>query len=167
MADSTSGDGLIRWLLGGLVVGAIVLGLLVGAYEIGYHRGHRAARTAAAPATTTLPPTTTSTTGGAGAAARGKQLYTADGCSSCHSLNGTNGVGPTLQGLAGSTVTLSDGRTVTADDAYLTKSITDPDAEIVKGSQKGVMPAAISSFGLAHKPHDVAALVAFIKTQRR
>jgi cytochrome c oxidase subunit 2 len=170
VAASPSGDGLVRWLIGGLVVGAIVLGLLVGAYEIGYHRGHQAAGTTTslpttAPATTTTAPATTAGPAGA-AAARGQQLYTADACSSCHSLTGTNGVGPTFKGLAGSTVTLSDGSTVTANDAYLAKSITDPDAEIVKGFQKGVMPAAIASFGLAQKPQDVAALVAFIKAQR-
>ena len=44
--------------------------------------------------------------------------------------------------------------------------IADPDAEIVKGYQKGTMSAAISSFGLGDKPQDVAALVAFIETQR-
>lgn len=169
MAASGSGDGLGRWLIGGLVGGAIMLGLLVGAYEIGYHRGHQAARTVAAPATTASPPATTApgttTAAPAGTAARGKDLFTADGCGSCHSLDGTNGVGPTLQNLAGSTVTLSDGSTVTADGAYLAKSITDPDAEIVKGFQKGVMSAAISSFDLVSKPQDVAALVAYIKAQ--
>ena len=171
MAASSSGDGLVSWLIGGLGVGGVVLGLLVGAYEIGYHRGHEAAGTSVA-ATTTAPATTATsaqtTTAGAGGAtaARGQQLYTADACSSCHSLTGANGVGPTFKGLAGSTVTLSDGSTIRADDAYLAKSITDPDAEIVKGFQKGVMLAAISSFDLNGKPQDVAALVAFIRAQR-
>lgn len=75
-------------------------------------------------------------------------------------------MGPTVKGLAGNRVQLSDGSTVTADDAYLAKAITDPDAEIVNGYQKGIMAGAISSFGLANKPQDVAALVAFIKAQR-
>jgi hypothetical protein len=74
--------------------------------------------------------------------------------------------GPDGQGVAGSRVQLSDGSTVTADDAYLAKASTDADAEIVKGYQKAVMAGAISSFGLANKPQDVAALVAFIKAQR-
>lgn len=168
MAASSSGDGLGRWLVGGLVVGAVMLGLLVGAYEIGYNRGQHAGGSAAPPATTALPPPASGTgTGGGrgGTAAQGQSLFTADGCSSCHSLDGTNGVGPTLKGLAGSTVTLSDGSTTTANDAYLARSITDPDAQIVQGFQKGVMAAAISSFGLTGKPQDVAALVAFIKAQ--
>jgi hypothetical protein len=76
--------------------------------------------------------------------------------------------GPDGQGVAGSRVQLSGGSTVTADDAYLAKASTDPDAdaEIAKGYQKAVMAGAISSFGLANKPQDVAALVAFIKAQR-
>jgi cytochrome c2 len=163
MADSTSGDGLVRWLVGGLVVGAIVLGLLVGAYEIGRHRGGNE-KVGTAPSTT-LPGTTTTTAPGGTATVRGKQLFAADGCASCHSLDGAAGVGPTVKGLAGNRVQLTDGSTVTADDAYLAKAITDPDAEIVKGYQKGVMAGAISSFGLANKAQDVAALVAFIKAQ--
>ena len=162
MAESAPTDGLLRWLVGGLVVGAIVLGLLVGAYEIGRHRGSEKAGTAPR---TTVPATTTTTTGGT-ATVRGKQLFTADGCMSCHSLDGAAGVGPTVKGLAGSRVQLADGSTVTADDAYLAKAITDPDAEIVKGYQKGIMAGAVSGFGLANKTQDVAALVAFIKAQR-
>jgi cytochrome c oxidase subunit II len=71
-----------------------------------------------------------------------------------------------VAGLAGGKVVLDDGSTVTADDTYLAKAITDPDAQIVKGYTKGVMSGAISSFGLSGKPQDVDALVAFIKAQR-
>ena len=158
MAAAGSGDGLIAWLVGGLLLGGVVLGLLVGTHELGWLRGHSAPRAIA-------PAATTSTTG-ASAVALGQQLFTADGCAGCHSLSGSKGVGPALNGLAGSTVTLSDGSTITADDAYLARSITEPDAQIVQGSQKGIMPAAIASFDLTGKPQDVAALVAFIKTQR-
>lgn len=147
-----------------------MLGLLVGAYEIGYHRKH-AQPSASAPApsppakTTTTPAKTTTTPASGTAAVRGKQLFTADGCGSCHSLDGSQSVGPTLQSLAGSRVQLADGRTLTADDAYLAKAITDPDADIVKGYQKGLMTGAVASFGLDAKPSEVAALVAFIKAQ--
>ena len=101
-----------------------------------------------------------------GAVATGKELFAADACSGCHSLDGSAGAGPTMAGLAGGKVVLDDGSTVTADDAYLAKAITDPDAQIAKGYTKGVMSGAISSFGLNGKPQDVAALVAFIKAQR-
>jgi cytochrome c2 len=177
MAQGQGGDGLGRWLLGGLVVGAIVLGLLIAAYKIGYDRGKTHATQSTTPTATTpsKPQPTPSTTQAAPTpaptvptaqlVARGKQLYTSDGCSACHSLSGSAGAGPTFKGLAGSTVTLSDGSTVTADDAYLSRSITQPDAQIVKGYQPGIMSAAIASHGLPGKPANVQSLVAFIKTQ--
>ncbi len=170
-------DGLWRWLVGGLAAGGIVLGLLIGAYAIGYHRGRQHARAAApAPPATTAATTTATTTVPAPATGpvpvtpalvtRGKTLYQADGCSACHSLTGGAGVGPSFKGLAGSTVTLSSGQTVTADDAYLERSIVDADVQIVKGYRAGVMPAAIASYRLDSKPADVRALVAFIKSHK-
>jgi hypothetical protein len=54
----------------------------------------------------------------------------------------------------GSTVTLTTAQTVTADDAYLDRSITSPDAQIVKGYHSGLMAPAISPFHLAAKPGD-------------
>jgi hypothetical protein len=63
-------------------------------------------------------------------------------------------------------VMLTDGETVTADDAYLEQSISSPDAKIVKGYQPGVMSAAVSSRDFARKPNDIRALVAFIKAQK-
>ena len=176
MAQGQSGDGLGRWLLGGLVVGAVVLGLMIAAYKVGYDRGKTHGARSATPTTPSKPqpaPTTTqaattpaSTVPAAQLAVRGKQLYTSDGCAACHSLSGSAGAGPTFKGLAGSTVTLTDGSTVTADDAYLSRSITDPDAQIVKGYNAGIMSAAVAGYGLPGKPADVQSLVAFIKTQR-
>jgi len=180
-------DGLWRWLLGGLTGGAIILGLLIAAYAIGYHRGHHhsnaaaptastapAATTTTAAATATATATaTTTTTSAAGPVAvtpalvaRGKALYSADSCSGCHSLSGAAGAGPSFKGLAGGTSTLDNGQAVTAGDAYLERSIADPDAQIVKGYHAGLMAPAIASFDLAHKPNDIRALVAFIKAQK-
>jgi mono/diheme cytochrome c family protein len=95
---------------------------------------------------------------------RGKQLYAADGCEDCHSLNGKPGSGPTWKGLYGGAVELSSGRTVTADVAYLTKHIVDPNAMTVRGFPGSVMAEAIQSDGLAGNPADVRALVALIKS---
>ena len=169
-------DGLWRWLLGGLAGGGIVLGLLIAAYAVGYHRGHRhaAPATATQPATTTTAAPTTSTTGGTigpvavtpALVARGKSLYTADGCSACHSLTGAPGAGPSFKGLAGGTSTLTTGQSVTADDAYLERSITDPDAQVVKGYHQGIMGPAIAGHDLSAHPADLRALVAFIKSQK-
>jgi cytochrome c2 len=108
--------------------------------------------------TTTAPPPPPS----AGNAAKGKALYSSLGCSTCHSLTGANGIGPTFKGLYGSRVKLTNGTTVTANPAYLTQSIEDPDALIVQGFRPGIMSGVI-------KPHqvslaDAADLVAFLKT---
>jgi cytochrome c oxidase subunit 2 len=74
---------------------------------------------------------------------RGFQLFQEKGCNACHSIDGTFIVGPTLKGLYGKTViVLTDGRerTVVADEAYIRKSILDPNADIVKGFAP-IMPA--------------------------
>ena len=181
-------DGLWRWLVGGLVGGAVVLALLVAAYAIGHNRGQDEARStsptttaptttgpaATTPTTATTPPPTTTTPAPETApieatpalVAMGKSLFTEDGCAACHSLSGSAGAGPSLNGAAGRTVELDDGTSLTADDAYLERSITDPDAQIVKGFNTGIMSAAIAGHDLAAHPADVRALVAFIKSQK-
>jgi cytochrome c oxidase subunit 2 len=79
---------------------------------------------------------------------RGPQLLQEKGCLVCHTLNGATRIGPTLKGLFGKTViVLKDGKEqkVQADDAYLKRSLIEPNAEIVKGfppimpSQKGLI----------------------------
>jgi cytochrome c2 len=120
--------------------------------------------------TTTAPPppppptTTTGPTPSGGNAAKGKSLYASLGCKSCHSIDGSKGIGPTFKGLFGSKVKLTNGQTVTADMAYLIQSIEDPDKQIVQGFAPGIMSATI-------KPHSVAMadaqdLAAYIKTLR-
>jgi cytochrome c2 len=184
-ASSThsSADGLWRWLLGGLAGGAIVLGLLVAAYAIGYRSGQDHPRQATSGSPAAPAPTTTKATTATAATttqsrpsgrvqvtpaliARGKSLFAADGCSACHSLSGTAGAGPSLNGIAGDKVTLDSGQTITADDAYLQQSIANPDAQVVKGYTAGAMSAAIASYNLSTKPDDIRALVAFMKSQK-
>ena len=101
---------------------------------------------------------------GTGLGPGGQGLYAALGCQSCHSLDGSKSSGPTFKGLAGSKVQLTNGQTVTADDAYLLESIVDPDKEIVKGYQPGVMSSVIKK---GQVPEDQAKqLVDFIKKQK-
>lgn len=100
------------------------------------------------------------------AATEGQRVYAQDGCSSCHSIDGGSGTGPTFKGLAGSTVELKGGRRAKADDAYLRRAIVDPDAEAVDGYPSGLMSASVRGLGLADKPGDVRALVAYIGSLR-
>ena len=67
------------------------------------------------------------------AGARGFELAATSRCTSCHTVDGGAGVGPTWKGLAGSERTLSDGSTVVADTDYLTRAIVDPRSEQVEG----------------------------------
>ena len=90
----------------------------------------------------------------------GERLYTQQGCQGCHSLDGSDMVGPTWEGLYGKTDhQMADGSTVTADENYLRESILQSGAKIVQGYQN-VMP---SYANLSEK--EVSGLVEFIKQQ--
>jgi cytochrome c oxidase subunit II len=61
------------------------------------------------------------------------RLLDAKECMSCHSIDGSEGIGPTLKGIYGRKTKLADGTTITADDVYLRDSIVHPEAKIVEG----------------------------------
>jgi len=101
--------------------------------------------------------------GGTAQGGPGEQVYRQYACASCHSLDGSEGTGPTFKGLAGSTVTLKGGKTAKATPDYLERAIVDPDAEVVEGYAAGLMTASIDGFALEDKPEDVRRLVEFIQ----
>jgi cytochrome c oxidase subunit 2 len=68
----------------------------------------------------------------AGSAAAGEKLFQEKGCVMCHVAAG-KGIGPSLVGLYGRQVQLTNGQTVTADDDYVHESILDSSAKIVSG----------------------------------
>ncbi len=70
----------------------------------------------------------------------GKQLYTKKGCNACHSIDGTDMVGPTWKGLYGANREFTDGTSAISDEEYLKESILYPQRKIVKGYQP-VMPS--------------------------
>jgi cytochrome c oxidase subunit 2 len=91
----------------------------------------------------------------------GEQLYTQQGCQSCHSLDGSRKVGPTFQNLYGKTNhQMADGSSVTVDENYLRQSILQPEEMIVEGYQN-LMPGAYSSLS----ERELSGLIEFIKTQ--
>lgn len=90
---------------------------------------------------------------------QGQLLTVSNGCVGCHSTDGAALTGPTWFGLYGSNVTLSDGTTVVADDVYLTQSIHDPNAAIVKGYPS---PSLMPAFTLTDD--EIANIIAYIKT---
>src|SRR4051794_6383316 len=68
----------------------------------------------------------------------GQRLFDDLACSNCHKSDGS-GRCPTLVGLYGKKVQLSDGRTITADEQYIRESILQPSAKVVAGFQP-IMP---------------------------
>lgn len=96
------------------------------------------------------------TPGLSGTAAKGETVARDRGCMSCHGSNGQGGVGPKWRGLAGSEVELKDSTTVVADDEYLRKAITDPEAQEVKGYSVTMPKASLTST-------EVDQIVAYIK----
>jgi cytochrome c oxidase subunit 2 len=86
---------------------------------------------------------------------RGQQLARTRGCSACHGADGQGGLGPAWTGLLGSTVELTDGSTVVADEAYVTESITEPTAKVVDGFALAMPTTDLSDA-------EVADLVAYI-----
>jgi cytochrome c oxidase subunit 2 len=91
----------------------------------------------------------------------GKQLYTQRGCQGCHSLDGSEMVGPSFEGLYGMTDhEMDDGSTVTVDENYLRESILKPEARIVAGYQN-MMPGSYSNLS----ERELAGLIEFIKEQ--
>jgi len=77
------------------------------------------------------------------------------GCTSCHGATSIRGLGPTWNGLAGSTVKLDNGSTVVADNSYLAESIRSPSAKKVAGYSIAMPAVQLSD-------EDVAALIAYI-----
>jgi cytochrome c oxidase subunit 2 len=92
---------------------------------------------------------------------RGAALAKSQGCAACHSVDGSVTVGPTWLNLYGHDVPLADGTTVKADEAYLRESISNPNAKIVKGFARDVMPP---TFGKTLTEDQLNDLIAYIKS---
>ena len=74
---------------------------------------------------------------------RGLTVINEQGCTGCHSLDGSDGIGPSLYQLSGQQRKIVvDGQTkeISVDDDYLRRSIREPEAEMVEGYDP-MMPA--------------------------
>ncbi len=101
---------------------------------------------------------------------RGEFWYTEFGCNSCHSLDGTELAGPTWLNLYGREEELTDGTTITVDDAYLHESILNPTAKTVATYNPELMPKDFedqfnnNNYGWGDADQITNDLIAFIKT---
>jgi cytochrome c oxidase subunit 2 len=72
----------------------------------------------------------------------GLNVMRKNGCNVCHSSDGSKLVGPSYQGLFGNARVVETGgvdREVVADSTYIRTAIFDPDADVVKGFNRGLM----------------------------
>ena len=75
-------------------------------------------------------------------ALEGKQLVQRYGCNACHSADGSRIIGPSYKGIFGEesvVITSGQERTIVIDEEYIRKSIYEPNADIVKGYNQGLM----------------------------
>ena len=87
---------------------------------------------------------------------KGRKVAETNGCFACHSLDGSQVVGPTWHGLWGRTVTLADDTALVADEAYIVESIEEPNVKMVKGFSPVMVPYSF-------EPEDMEALLRFLQ----
>lgn len=92
--------------------------------------------------------------------ALGARLVEDNGCTACHSAGTEKLVGPAWGGLYGNDTTLDDGTKATVDDAYLTRAIMDPNAQVAAGFGAGIMPPYADIL----ETDEVASIVAYIRS---
>ncbi len=81
------------------------------------------------------------------------------GCQQCHSIDGTDGEGPTLKGIWGEERELADGSTVTVDENHIRTSLLEPQ-ERVRAGYDPTMP----TFRGRVEDREITALIEFIKS---
>jgi len=99
----------------------------------------------------------------AGPGAEGEAIMKNQGCFACHSTDGSRIIGPSYLNLFGEQQTVvRDGKdvTITVDEAYVHKSIFDPNSEIVKGYQRNLM----QSYEGVLTGDDVAKIIEYLKS---
>jgi cytochrome c oxidase subunit II len=87
-------------------------------------------------------PTTATVSGTSTNVMPGLDVIKKNGCTACHSFDGTRIVGPTFKGIYGTKIAVlvnDKEQQVTVDDNYILESIYEPNAKIVKGFQQGLM----------------------------
>jgi cytochrome c oxidase subunit 2 len=91
---------------------------------------------------------------------RGKELYVSKQCVTCHSLDGSQRVGPSWLKIFGKEGKLADGSTYKVDENYIRESILQPQAKVVQGYPAMGMP----SYQGQLSDDDITGLIEFMKT---
>lgn len=91
----------------------------------------------------------------------GQRVAAEKGCLACHSLDGSRHIGPTWKGMYGRLERMQDGATFVVDEAYITRSMMDPMAEIVAG-----YPPVMPTYRGQLTPAETAAILELVKSLR-
>jgi cytochrome c oxidase subunit 2 len=92
----------------------------------------------------------------------GMAILKANACITCHSIDGTKVIGPSFKGLYGAkrmVLTDQGEKEVEANADYIKRAIIDPNGEIVKGYNKGLM----QSYKDVLKAEDIDKIVDYFK----
>ena len=88
----------------------------------------------------------------------GYKLLDANLCTTCHSLDGQPGIGPTFKGLYGRTEKLRDGSSATVNDAFIREKILQPEAKVIAGKFEQEMPKTDLN------DHEIEEIVEYLQT---
>jgi cytochrome c oxidase subunit 2 len=88
----------------------------------------------------------------------GYKLLDSNLCTTCHSIDGQPGIGPTFKGLYGRNEKLTDGSTVAVNDAFIREKILQPEAKIVAGRFEQEMPKTDLT------PEEIEEIIEYIQT---
>jgi cytochrome c oxidase subunit 2 len=93
-------------------------------------------------------------------AVAGQKIFEQLRCGSCHLGGGSQQRGPSLHNVFGSTVKLTDGSTVVADETYIRESVVRPQARVVAGFQPNMPSYAVN---LENNEEGMLDLIAYLK----
>lgn len=94
---------------------------------------------------------------------KGLEIIKLNACTSCHSVDGSKLVGPSFKGLFGAkrtVLTNSNEHEVIANESYIKTSILNPNNDVVKGFNKGLM----KSYKGVLKDEEITEITEFLKT---
>jgi cytochrome c oxidase subunit 2 len=89
----------------------------------------------------------------------GKIQYERNGCSTCHTVDGSKSKGPSWKGIWHKMEKLNNGTTVLVDEAYVRESMLYPQAKVVDGFEP-IMP----SFNNLLRDNQIKGLIAYIQS---
>lgn len=89
---------------------------------------------------------------------KGEKVFNELSCSTCHSIEGEQNLGPALLGLYGSSRKFSDGSVMAVDDQYLKDSLLNPGKHVVEG-----FPDLMPSYKHELTESQLKALIEYLK----